>query len=41
MFVETMSWFWVWVTLQEERREVLARKARRRSSGSVSSGSRG
>ncbi|KAK4241208.1 increased loss of mitochondrial DNA protein 1 [Achaetomium macrosporum] len=32
MFVETMSWFWVWVTLQEERREVLARKARRRSS---------
>ncbi|KAK4034132.1 increased loss of mitochondrial DNA protein 1 [Parachaetomium inaequale] len=34
MFVETMSWFWVWVTLQEERREVLARKARRRSSGS-------
>ena len=31
MFVETMSWFWVWVTLQEERREMLARKARRRS----------
>lgn len=32
MFVETMSWFWVWVTLQEERREVLAKRARRRSS---------
>ncbi|KAK4100430.1 hypothetical protein N658DRAFT_516715 [Parathielavia hyrcaniae] len=32
MFVETMSWFWVWVTLQEERRELLAKKARRRSS---------
>jgi hypothetical protein len=32
MFVETMSWFWVWVTLQEERRDVLAKRARRRSS---------
>ncbi|KAK4148895.1 increased loss of mitochondrial DNA protein 1 [Chaetomidium leptoderma] len=31
MFVETMSWFWVWVTLQEERRDLLAKKARRRS----------
>ncbi|KAK3303089.1 increased loss of mitochondrial DNA protein 1 [Chaetomium strumarium] len=38
MFVETMSWFWVWVTLQEERREVLARKARRRSSSSAQGG---
>lgn len=36
MFVEAVSWFWAWVTLQEERREVLARKAaRRRSSGSI------
>ncbi|KAL2194075.1 increased loss of mitochondrial DNA protein 1 [Corynascus similis CBS 632.67] len=35
MFVETMSWFWVWVTLGEERREALARRARRRSSSSA------
>ncbi|KAK0648926.1 increased loss of mitochondrial DNA protein 1 [Cercophora newfieldiana] len=34
MFVETMSWFWIWVTLQEERREAAARKVRRRSSHS-------
>ncbi|KAL2134448.1 hypothetical protein VTI74DRAFT_160 [Chaetomium olivicolor] len=34
VFVETVSWFWVWVTLQEERREVLAKKARRRSASS-------
>ncbi|KXX79151.1 hypothetical protein MMYC01_204189 [Madurella mycetomatis] len=34
MFVETISWFWAWVTLREERRELLIRKARRRSSGS-------
>ncbi|KAK5659257.1 hypothetical protein OQA88_1349 [Cercophora sp. LCS_1] len=32
MFVETFSWFWIWVTLQEERRDAAARKARRRSS---------
>ncbi|KAK3321952.1 increased loss of mitochondrial DNA protein 1 [Apodospora peruviana] len=39
MFVETVSWLWVWVTLQEERRDVLLRRqasaaarARRRSS---------
>jgi hypothetical protein len=32
MFVETMSWFWVWVTLQEEKRDVLAKRSRRRSS---------
>lgn len=33
VFVEMVSWFWVWVTLREERREVQARKmARRRSS---------
>ncbi|KAK3320106.1 increased loss of mitochondrial DNA protein 1 [Cercophora scortea] len=34
MFVETFSWFWVWVTLREERQELMAKKARRRSSGS-------
>ncbi|KAK1753349.1 increased loss of mitochondrial DNA protein 1 [Echria macrotheca] len=34
MFVETISWFWIWVTLQEERRENAARKAKRRSSHS-------
>ncbi|KAH6847134.1 increased loss of mitochondrial DNA protein 1 [Chaetomium sp. MPI-CAGE-AT-0009] len=38
MFVETMSWFWVWVTLQEERRDVLAKRARRRSGSSGSGG---
>lgn len=30
MFVEMVSWFWIWVTLREERREVAARKAMRR-----------
>lgn len=35
MFVETVSWFWIWVTLQEERRETAARKARRRSGSHV------
>ncbi|KAK0750021.1 increased loss of mitochondrial DNA protein 1 [Schizothecium vesticola] len=30
-FVETFSWFWVWVTLSEERGVRAARKARRRS----------
>jgi hypothetical protein len=35
MFVETISWFWAWVTLQEERRELLAKKARRRSSSGI------
>jgi hypothetical protein len=34
IFVETVSWFWIWVTLQEERRETAARKARRRASHS-------
>ncbi|KAH8900931.1 hypothetical protein GQ53DRAFT_133158 [Thozetella sp. PMI_491] len=33
-FVEMISWFWVWVTLREERREMLARKAARRRSHS-------
>lgn len=33
-FLEMISWFWVWVTLREERHEVLTRKAlRRRGSG--------
>ena len=31
MFVETVSWFWIWVTLQEERRETAKRRVRRRS----------
>ncbi|KAK0725041.1 increased loss of mitochondrial DNA protein 1 [Lasiosphaeris hirsuta] len=35
MFVETVSWFWTWVTLQEERRDTAARKARRRGSHSM------
>lgn len=34
VFVEMVSWFWVWVTLREERSEILARKAlKRRGSG--------
>ena len=28
-FVETISWFWVWVTLKEERRELLEAKSRK------------
>ncbi|KAK1770238.1 increased loss of mitochondrial DNA protein 1 [Phialemonium atrogriseum] len=32
-FVEMVSWFWVWVTLREERRDVAARRAQRRRSG--------
>jgi hypothetical protein len=34
MFVEMVSWFWVWVTLREERDGILekSRRARRRSS---------
>lgn len=30
IFLELMSWFWVWVTLREERKEILSRKAMRR-----------
>jgi len=30
VFVEMVSWFWVWVTLREEKREVASRKAARR-----------
>jgi hypothetical protein len=33
MFVETISWFWVWVTLQEEIGLNRAKRGRRRSSG--------
>jgi len=32
IFVEMVSWFWVWVTLREEKREVTVRKARGRRS---------
>jgi len=32
MFLEMVSWFWVWVTLREERIEVMKRKAARRRS---------
>ncbi|KAK4462604.1 increased loss of mitochondrial DNA protein 1 [Cladorrhinum samala] len=28
-FVETISWFWIWVTLGEERRDLIAKKERR------------
>ncbi|KAK4192378.1 increased loss of mitochondrial DNA protein 1 [Podospora australis] len=31
MFVETFSWFWIWATLGEEQKEILNKKARRRS----------
>ncbi|KAH7134062.1 increased loss of mitochondrial DNA protein 1 [Dactylonectria macrodidyma] len=31
MFVEMMTWFWIWVTLREERDNILQRKSRRRS----------
>lgn len=29
-----VSWLWAWVTLREEKREILERKARRRGSQS-------
>jgi len=32
MFVETISWFWIWVTLREERAALVAKKLRRRNS---------
>lgn len=32
MFVEMISWFWIWVTLREERQSVLARRPGRRVS---------
>lgn len=32
IFVEMVSWFWVWVTLREEKRESAMRKARGRRS---------
>lgn len=34
MFIETVSWFWIWVTLREERAQLLSRKASRRRSQS-------
>ncbi len=41
MFVEMISWFWVWVTLREEQRELLVRKsARRRSSAGYGAAAR-
>ncbi|KAJ4417672.1 hypothetical protein N0V82_006033 [Gnomoniopsis sp. IMI 355080] len=32
IFVEMISWLWVWVTLKEETREILLKKAKRRPS---------
>lgn len=37
MFIEMVSWFWVWVTLREERKEILSRKSHRRRSSHSSS----
>lgn len=34
IFVEMVSWLWAWVTLREEKQEVMQRKARRRGSQS-------
>lgn len=34
MFVEMVSWLWVWVTLREEKREIAIKKAKRRGSQS-------
>lgn len=31
MFVEMMTWFWIWVTLREERNAIVERKSRRKS----------
>jgi hypothetical protein len=30
-FVEMLTWFWVWVTLREERRELAIKLAEKRS----------
>ncbi|KAH7017082.1 increased loss of mitochondrial DNA protein 1 [Ilyonectria destructans] len=35
MFVEMMTWFWIWVTLREERNAILEKKSRRRSQSHV------
>jgi hypothetical protein len=35
MFVETVAWLWAWVTLSEENRELMAKKARKRRSSDV------
>ena len=34
MFIEMVSWFWVWVTLKEETRELAIKRQRRRGSHS-------
>lgn len=34
IFAEMVGWLWAWVTLREERREILERRARRRGSQS-------
>lgn len=34
VFVEMASWLWAWVTLREEKQEIMERKARRRGSQS-------
>ena len=31
MFVELVSWLWVWVTLREERAQALSKQARKRN----------
>lgn len=31
MFIEMLTWFWIWVTLREERDEIMSKKSRRRS----------
>lgn len=32
MFIEMISWLWLWVTLREERDQIISRKASRRRS---------
>ncbi|KAJ9133315.1 Protein ILM1 [Pleurostoma richardsiae] len=39
-FIELMSWFWVWVTLREEKREIAVRKAQRRRSSHGAGGAK-
>ncbi|KAF5673909.1 hypothetical protein FHETE_3296 [Fusarium heterosporum] len=31
IFIEAMTWFWVWLTLREERQAILSKKSRKRS----------
>ncbi|KPM44461.1 hypothetical protein AK830_g2134 [Neonectria ditissima] len=35
MFIETLTWFWIWVTLREERNAILDKKSRRRSQSHI------